>query len=63
MNSEILFDDILKDERHLKAVWFKFGKKKVWIPKSQIINEKLYKNTITIPDWLVKANHLEMFRL
>lgn len=61
--NELIYDDILKDGNHLKAVWYRFGQKKVWIPKSQILREDLVKQTVTVPEWLMKENHLEMYSL
>lgn len=62
-NRELWYDDILMDGSHLKAVRYKFGTKRVWIPKSQIIKEDLIKQTVTVPEWLMRNNHLEMYSL
>jgi len=60
-NIEIFYDEILIDKDHLKAVKYKIGDEKIWIPKSQIRAEDLVKQTITLPFWLIKAKGLESY--
>jgi len=61
--TELIYDKILVDKEHLRAVQYQFGDIKEWIPKSQIRAEDLLKQTITLPEWLVIAKGLEAYIL
>ena len=56
---ELTYDEILIDKDNLKAIQYKFGDEKVWIPRSQIKGENLIDQTLVLPAWLVKAKGLE----
>ncbi|MFH2033655.1 MAG: hypothetical protein ABIJ26_02995 [Candidatus Margulisiibacteriota bacterium] len=60
---EIIHDGILIDREHLRAVQYKFGSEKAWIPKSQIKAEDLVKQTVTLPEWLVITKGLEGYAI
>jgi DNA-directed RNA polymerase subunit E'/Rpb7 len=56
-NGEIIYSEILRQTD--KAVQYRIDKMKVWIPISQIRNEDLVKQTVTLPMWLIEADGLE----
>jgi len=60
---ELIYDDILIDRPHLQAIQYKFGDEKVWIPRSQIKNEDLVKQTLVLPEWLIISKGLEAYIL
>ncbi len=60
---EIIYDEILLDKENLKAIQYKFGDVKAWIPRSQIKDEDLVKQTVTLPEWIVISKGLEAYIL
>ncbi|MFH1083387.1 MAG: hypothetical protein V1751_08355 [Pseudomonadota bacterium] len=60
---EIIYDKILMDRPHLKAIRFDFAGNKIWIPRSQIKNHDLMKQTVDIPQWLIEADGLEPYTM
>lgn len=56
-NGVLIYDEILMQT--VKAVQYRFDKKKVWIPISQIKGEDLLKQTVELPMWLIHEDGLE----
>jgi hypothetical protein len=54
---KIMYDDILRQTK--KAIRYKVGDEKVWIPISQIQHEDLIDQMIELPIWLIHEKGLE----
>lgn len=60
-DGELIYDELLRQTD--RAVQYRFDKTKVWIPISQIRDEDLVKQTVTLPMWLIEADGLEAYIL
>jgi len=53
----IIYDEILRQTD--KAIQYKIGDDKPWIPISQIEHEDLGNHIVALPMWLIEAKGLE----
>lgn len=56
---KMIFDEI--EMYTEKAILFKFDKKKVWLPKSQVKNLDMHGHFFEIPQWLMEAKEIEFY--
>ena len=56
-----MYDDINEKLATPKAIPFVFGRKRVWLPKSQLELDNVYANSVLVEDWLVKSKRLEEY--
>jgi len=57
-----MYDEINQALATPKALPFVFGRKRVWLPISQIELDEMYANSVLVEDWLVKSKKLEEYR-
>jgi len=55
----IIYDEILRQTD--KAIQYKIGHDKPWIPISQIEHEDLGNHIVKLPMWLIEAKGLEWY--
>ena len=58
MKIRLMYDEINQALATPKALPFVFGRKRVWLPVSQIELDEVYANSVLVEDWLVKAKGL-----
>lgn len=56
---KVMYDEILRQTE--KAIELRFGKRKTWIPFSQVRKEDLTWQILDLPDWLVKDKGLQEY--
>jgi len=58
---KIIYDEIVRQTN--LAIQYQIDGEKVWIPISQIQWEDLGNHIVELPDWLIKANKLKVYRI
>ena len=62
MKIRLMYDEINRTLATPKALPFVFGRKRVWLPISQIELDEVYANSVLVEDWLVKSKGLETYK-
>ena len=56
---EIIYDEIIRQTD--RAIQYKIGDVKIWVPISQIKHEDLGNHIVELPMWLIESDGLEAY--